>query len=125
MSGSPPSGSLSSSVTGTPDRPVLTLAGELTSSTVNDLLTALAKIIQEHPESIILDMTRLRVTDKIHLASLITIGHRTAAWPGCPVALCVVDERTRDAIRRLGIDRYMPLCCDAGHAPGRRGGAAR
>jgi len=83
---------------------------------VNDLLSALSKTIQEHPESVIVDITHLRVTDRIHLTSLITVGHQAAAWPGCRVALCVVDERIRDALRRLGIDRYMPLCHDAQEA---------
>src|SRR5262245_51816306 len=116
MSGPPPSGSLSSSVAGPPGRPVVTLQGQLTSSTVNDLLSALSKTIQERPESVIVDITHLRVTDRIHLTSLITVGHQAAAWPGCRVALCVVDERTRGALRRLGIDRYMPLCHDAQEA---------
>lgn len=121
MRGAPRFGSLSSSITGPPGQPVVMFGGLLTSSNVTELLSTTAKVVQEGPESIIIDLTRLRVTDRLHLTSLITVSHRAAAWPGCPIALCVVDERTREALRRLGVDRYMPLCHDADEARRRLG----
>jgi anti-sigma regulatory factor (Ser/Thr protein kinase) len=110
---------LSSRVVGPPGHPVLVFSGSLTASSVGELISALHKVIQERPETVVADLTDVRIANRVYLTSLITVGHEAAAWPGCRVALCVTDPDTRSVLRNLRVDRQMLLCRDPDEAQSR------
>jgi len=108
--------SLASGVRGDPDRPVVWLAGDLDATSAGQLISAVTKALLDQPKSLVIDMSRLRVLDRLALTSLISVHHQAAAWPGCPLAISGADTPTRGGLRVMGINRYVPMYRDVPEA---------
>lgn len=91
-------------------------AGTLDGGSVGQLNVVLSKTVGEQPDSIVVDLTRVHVVEKIYLTALITAAHKAMAWPGCPIALVVTDPDTVAALRHMGATRYLPVCPTYGAA---------
>jgi anti-anti-sigma regulatory factor len=95
---------------------VLTLRGRLDRSNApalhRDLLVALAT----HQRPMVFDVGQLDVADPLTLTLFQGVGTQARFWPGTPVFLCRADPATVDSLRRLRVDRVVPLCSSLSQA---------
>src|SRR5215467_13034970 len=101
-----------STVSGDIEHPVVRFSGPLDRVSVTTLSSTVLKVLLGRPTSVIMDFSRVRVTEKILLTSLITAGHHAAAWPGCRLALVGANPDTTSALHHMGITRYVTICRD-------------
>jgi anti-sigma regulatory factor (Ser/Thr protein kinase) len=107
---------LVSGVYGDPTHPVVWFAGDLSMGSCRDIADAMSEVLYEQPGSVVIDLSRTRVVDRVALTVLITVGHHASAWPGTRLALCGADLPTRSALGMLGVARQIPVCRDLGEA---------
>jgi len=105
-------GEFRSTISGDIEHPVVRFSGPLDRVSVTTLSTTVLKVLLGRPTSVIMDFSRVRVTEKILLTSLITAGHHAAAWPGCRLALVGANRDTATALHHMGVTRYITLSED-------------
>ncbi|MEN4473146.1 STAS domain-containing protein [Mycolicibacterium cosmeticum] len=108
----------------------LTCAGTLDGSTYRSLRDIVIKAALEEPPIVIVDVNALRAPAESAWSVFTSARWHVSTWPDVPIALVCSDVATRDALRRNGITRYVPVyrtvpdartACDAGeHRPRKR-----
>ncbi|HEX6498925.1 MAG TPA: STAS domain-containing protein [Micromonosporaceae bacterium] len=90
---------------------VVRLEGVLGLDSASTVRTALLKRLAEHPDALIVDLSRLTVADESALSVFVAVARQAAIWPGIAMALCGVPERFAAIASRL-----VPVCDDPGQA---------
>jgi hypothetical protein len=76
-------------------RLLVTLSGALGLSDVVVVRERLIKCLAEQPEALLLDISRLAVTEPPALAVFVAIRRQAARWPGIPMVLCAPGPHLR------------------------------
>ncbi|MFI7540653.1 ATP-binding protein [Actinoplanes sp. NPDC049599] len=69
-------------------RLIAALSGELGLTDVVELRVRLLKCLAEQPEALLIDLSRLTVSDPLALAVFSAVRRQAARWPGTPMLLC-------------------------------------
>ena len=91
------------------DACVLTLAGALDATTYNPLREAIIKAALDEPRGVIIDVTGLTVRDDPAWAVFTSASWQITEWPNVLMGLVCAHEQGRNALRRNGIHRYVPV----------------
>lgn len=101
---------------------VLTLSGVLDSRTYRSVRDTVIKSALEQPRAVVIDVTGLAVPAGSAWAVFTSARWHVDIWPGVPLALVCGNAAGRDAIRRNGITRYVPVYDTVAAAIGALGG---
>jgi hypothetical protein len=88
---------------------VLTVDGVLDDTTYIPLRDAIVKAALDEPRAVIIDVTRLVVREDPAWAVFTSARWQITEWPDTPVGLVCAHNRGRNALRRNGITRYLPV----------------
>jgi len=88
---------------------VLTIEGELDSTTYRPLRDAVIKCALDEPRAIVIDVSTLVVPAASAWVVFTSAQWHVGQWPGVPMALACSDLARRRAIARNGVARYLPL----------------
>jgi anti-sigma regulatory factor (Ser/Thr protein kinase)/anti-anti-sigma regulatory factor len=77
---------------------VLKVSGTLDLLTSDALAQAVRNSLSNQPESLLLDIADLEISDPRGLAALSSVVGQTAQWPAVPIVLCGADEDTAQAV---------------------------
>lgn len=91
------------------DNQVLSVDGVLDGSTYRDLRDAVIKAALDEPRAVIVDVTDLQVSAESAWCVFTSARWHISVWPDVPLLLVCRNAAGRDAIRRNGIARYVPL----------------
>jgi hypothetical protein len=83
--------------------------GVLDGSTYRDLRDAVIKAALDEPRAVIVDVTDLQVSAESAWCVFTSARWHISVWPDVPLLLVCRNAAGRDAIRRNGIARYVPL----------------
>lgn len=97
------------SSTNVADACVLTVVGALNAATYNPLREAIIKAALDEPRGVIIDASRLTVRDDAAWAVFTSASWQIAEWPDILMGLVCAHEQGRNALRRNGISRYVPV----------------
>jgi anti-anti-sigma regulatory factor/anti-sigma regulatory factor (Ser/Thr protein kinase) len=89
-------------------RLIAALAGDLDLENVAGVRLSLLKCLAEQPEALLLDLSRLTVSDPLALTVLGAVRRQAARWPGTPMLLCAPDPAVREHLRG-GSYRSLPV----------------
>lgn len=89
-------------------RLLVTLSGALGLSDVVELRERLITCLAEQPETLLLDLSRLTVTEPPALAVFVAVRRQAARWPGIPMVLCAPGPQTRAELRAAAY-RCLPI----------------
>ncbi|ORA34843.1 STAS domain-containing protein [Mycobacterium aquaticum] len=105
------------------DNQVLSVDGVLDGSTYRDLRDAVIKAALDEPRAVIVDVTDLQVSAESAWCVFTSARWHISVWPDVPLLLVCRNAAGRDAIRRNGIGRYVPLYAtlDSAHVAARSG----
>lgn len=95
---------------------VLRLRGVLTALTAPDLRSALLESVAGQPEAVVVDAAGLIVDEDIAVTVLATVAQQSESWPGTRIGVVEAGDGMADAMRRMGVARYVPLCADVAAA---------
>jgi hypothetical protein len=101
--------SLHVSATAVPHGTLLTACGILDSTTYLTLRNEIIKAALEEPPTVIVDITTLDVPTESALAVFTSARWHVERWPEVPVALVCAHLAGREAVKRNGVDRYVPV----------------
>ena len=101
--------SLHTSSTAVSDAILLTFSGVLDSVSYLPVRDAIVKAALDNPSAVIADVTELEVPAESALAVFTSARWHVSRWPDVPVLLVCRNEDGRDALRRNGITRYVPV----------------
>lgn len=103
---------------------VLSVGGALDGSTYRELRDTIIKAALDEPRAVIVDVTDLEVSAESAWCVFTSARWHVSIWPDVPLILVCRNARGRDAIRRNGITRYVPLYAtmDSAHAAARSAG---
>lgn len=87
---------------------VATVSGALGLTEVSGLYTNLLKSLAEQPDALLLDLSRLVVTDPLAVPVFAAANRQAVRWPGTPIVLCAPRQATREildgyALRQLAV----------------------
>jgi hypothetical protein len=88
---------------------VLHAQGFLNSSTYLSLRDAIINAALDEPLAVIIDVTTLAVPAPSAWAAFTSARWHVTQWPDVPVALVCAHHKGREAIRRNGVARYVPV----------------
>lgn len=88
---------------------VLTIDGLLDDSTYLPLRDAIVKAALDEPHAVIADVNGLTVRDDPAWAVFTSARWQVAEWPDVPVGLVCAHDQGKNALRRNGITRYVPV----------------
>jgi anti-anti-sigma factor len=91
------------------DTVLLTLTGDLDRSSAQKVHRRILVSLAEHQVGLVCDVARVEVIDPVALTLFHGISTQARYWPGVPVVLCRAGSHTADHLRRLGIDRVLPV----------------
>jgi hypothetical protein len=91
------------------DARVLTIDGVLDDTTYVPLRDAIVKTALDEPRVLVVDITRLTVRNEPAWAVFTSARWQIAEWPDTPIGLVCAHEQGRNALRRNGIIRYVPV----------------
>jgi anti-anti-sigma factor len=91
------------------DVAVLTVQGVLDDTTYAPLRDAIVKAALDEPRAVIVDISRLAIRDESALAVFTSAHWQVTEWPNVPIGLACAHARGRDALRRNGVTRYVPV----------------
>ena len=91
------------------DAILLTLSGTLDSSTYLPIRDTIVKAALDSPSAVIADVTELEAPAESALAVFTSARWHISRWPDVPLLLVCRHEDGRDALRRNGITRYVPV----------------
>ena len=84
------------------------LSGVLGLADVADVRVRLLKCLAEQPEALLVDLSRMTVSDPLALAVFVAVRRQAARWPGIPLLLCAPEPFTGAALRQAAY-RSLPL----------------
>lgn len=112
-------------------RLIIELSGELGLGEVAGLRVRLFKYLAEQPEALLLDLSRMTVSDPLALTVFGAVQRQAARWPGIPLLLCAPRPATGSQLRgapyrslpvfatvdaagaHIGLDRHtLPMISD-------------
>ncbi len=85
--------------------------GVLDAYTAADLRGVLLDCLAEQPMAVVVDTSRLTVTDDLGFTVLAGVARESARWPGSRVVLAG-DAAVQKSVQRLGVDQYVTLSPD-------------
>lgn len=88
---------------------VLTVEGVLDSTTYLGLRNSIIKAALDEPRAVIVDMTALMVPTETALAVFTSARWHIGRWPDVPMLMVCEHMRGREALRRNGVTRYVPV----------------
>jgi hypothetical protein len=91
------------------DMTLLTADGVLDSTTYLALRDSIIKAALAEPLAVIVDVSDLNVPAPSALAVFTSARWQVADWPQTPIALVCAGLADRDALRRNGVTRYLPV----------------
>ena len=97
------------SATGVADACLLSIGGVLDDKTYVPLRDAIVKTALDEPRALIVDVTGLTVRNDPAWAVFTSARWQIAEWPDTPLGLVCAHEQGRNALRRNGISRYVPV----------------
>ena len=100
---------LAISTTGVGGACVLRADGFLDSTTYRELRDAIIKAALDEPRAVIVDVTRLVVPAPSAWAVFTSARWHVTQWPDVPMGLACAHREGRDALRRTGVSRYVPV----------------
>jgi hypothetical protein len=83
--------------------------GVLDTTTYLSLRDAIIKAALAEPAAVIIDVTDLEVPAQSAWAVFTSARWHVGAWPETPIALICSRQAGRDAVRRNGVTRYVPV----------------
>ncbi|MGE2713980.1 STAS domain-containing protein [Mycolicibacterium litorale] len=91
------------------DHTLLTVVGELDSTTYRELRDHIIKVALDEPMAVLIDMSGLTVTVESALAVFTSARWHVTRWPEVALALICRHSAGRSAVRRNGVTRYVPV----------------
>jgi anti-anti-sigma regulatory factor len=91
------------------DVTLLQAGGTLDSSTYLSLRDTIIKAALAEPAAVIVDVTDLTVPASTAWAVFTSARWHVGTWPEIPIALVCANPAGRDALRRNGVTRYVPV----------------
>lgn len=91
------------------DACVLTVDGVLDETTYVPLRDAIVEAALDEPRAVVVDVTGLVVRDEAAWAVFTSARWQVAEWPDIPIGLVCAHDQGRNAVRRNGITRYVPV----------------
>src|SRR5215217_3717503 len=88
---------------------VLIVDGVLDSSTYLDLRDRIIKAALDEPMAVVVNISALRVPAPSAYAVFTSARWQVSRWPGVAVLLVCGDPAGREALRRQGVTRYVPV----------------
>ncbi|MCI4061046.1 STAS domain-containing protein [Micromonospora sp. R77] len=95
---------------------VVRLAGELDLSTMRSLHTVLDHCLTAQPDALVVDLSRLAVTDPLALSVFAAAARRAADWPAVPMVLCSPPPETATWLAETTACRVVPVRQDCAEA---------
>lgn len=94
-----------------PTRPacLLTVRGELDSSTYLELRDAVIKAALEEPSAVLVDVNALTTPAESAWSVFTSARWHVSRWPDVPIILVCAGRAVSDALTRNGITRYVPV----------------
>ena len=89
---------------------IVRLEGVLRLDAASSVWHALAKLLSEQPDVVVVDLSAVVVEEPRALLVLAAVGRRASYWPGVPVILAVPSQPLRGDLTRLGIDSQVAVC---------------
>ena len=80
-------------------RLIAALSGELGLEDVAQLRSRLVKCLAEHPDALLLDLSRMTLRDPLALAMFGAVRRQAARWPGIALLLCAPEPHTAGQLR--------------------------
>ncbi len=91
------------------DARVLTVDGVLDDTTYIPLRDAIVKAARDEPRAVVIDVTMLAVRDDPAWAVFTSARWQVTEWPDIPIGLVCAHDKGQHALRRNGINRYVPV----------------
>lgn len=91
------------------DACVLTVDGALDETTYVPLRDAIVKAALAEPRAVVVDVTSLVVRDEAAWAVFTSARWQVVEWPDIPIGLVCAHDQGRNALRRNGVTRYVPV----------------
>lgn len=88
---------------------LLTVVGDLDTTTYRDLRDHIVKAALEEPAAVLIDVTGLAVAAESAWVVFTSARWHVARWPEVPLVLICRHGSGRSAIRRNGVARYVPV----------------
>jgi anti-sigma regulatory factor (Ser/Thr protein kinase)/anti-anti-sigma regulatory factor len=89
-------------------RLIAAVTGDLGLADVAGLRIRLLKCLAEQPEALLIDLSRMTLSDPLALAVFVAVRRQAARWPGIPMLLCAPEPRTGHQLRNAAY-RSVPL----------------
>jgi len=80
-------------------RLIAALVGDLGLGEVADLRVSLLKCLAEQPEALLIDLSRMTLSDPLALAVFRAVRRQAARWPGIPLLLCAPEPYAGTQLR--------------------------
>lgn len=80
-------------------RLIVALSGDLGLSDVAELRLRLLKCLAEQPDVLLIDLSRMTLSDPLALAVFVAVRRQAARWPGIPMLLCAPEPFTGSHLR--------------------------
>jgi hypothetical protein len=88
---------------------VLTLAGVLDATTYAPIRDSIVRAALEEPDSVVIDVTDLSVREDPAWAVFTSARWQIVEWPNVPLAMVCAHGHGRNAARRNGVTRHVPM----------------
>jgi anti-anti-sigma factor len=95
---------------------IVRLTGEIGLSTIGQLRSAVAKCLADEPSGLVIELDRTTVAAPIALGVFGALARRAAEWPGVLVVLAVSTGPVRELLRRMALDRVVPMFASVAEA---------
>ncbi|MFC4147795.1 ATP-binding protein [Micromonospora mangrovi] len=95
---------------------VVRLAGRLDLSTMRSVHTTLDHCLTAQPDALVVDLSRLAVTDPLALSVFAAAARRAADWPAVPMVLCSPPQETATWLSETTACRVVPVRRDCAEA---------
>ncbi len=89
-------------------RLIASLSGDLGLGEIAELRIRLLKCLAEQPEALLLDLSRMTLSDPLALGVFGAVRRQAARWPGIPMLLCAPEPNTRSQLRGAAY-RSLPV----------------
>ncbi|GAA3345852.1 ATP-binding protein [Amorphoplanes nipponensis] len=95
-------------VSGDGDRLLAAVSGDLDLGAVADLRIRLLKCLAEQPRALLVDLSRMTVSEPLALSVFTAVRRQAARWPGIPLLLCAPEPMTGSHLRNAR-HRSLPV----------------
>ncbi|GID28467.1 ATP-binding protein [Paractinoplanes brasiliensis] len=96
---------------------IATVSGALGMTEVSGLYTNMVKSVAEQPDALLVDLSRMVVTEPLALAVFTAANRQATRWPGTPMVLCAPQQATCELLngppfRHLAVADSLAAACD-------------